>query len=122
MIEGRPSATAELVAVRRAVHQLIDRPLVFEDPFALRIVGPERERQIRADPSRQYVVLGAGLDAGACRNPYRDLRVFEVDAPSTQAWKLERLVYRLSPPAPAASPNVFGKAKTVSSAIRPCRG
>lgn len=40
---------------------------------------------------RQYVVLGAGLDTFACRNPYRNLRVFEVDHPRTQAWKLDRL-------------------------------
>jgi methyltransferase (TIGR00027 family) len=39
----------------------------------------------------QYVVLGAGLDTFACRNPHRGLRVFEVDHPSTQAWKRGRL-------------------------------
>jgi methyltransferase (TIGR00027 family) len=40
---------------------------------------------------RQYVVLGAGLDTFAYRNPYPDLRVFEVDHPATQAWKREQL-------------------------------
>lgn len=40
---------------------------------------------------RQYVVLGAGLDTFAYRNPYRGLRVYEVDHPSTQAWKRSRL-------------------------------
>lgn len=40
---------------------------------------------------RQYVVLGAGLDTFAYRNPYSNLRVFEVDFPATQAWKQERL-------------------------------
>lgn len=40
---------------------------------------------------RQYVVLGAGLDTFAYRNPHRQLRVFEVDHPSTQAWKRSRL-------------------------------
>ena len=39
----------------------------------------------------QYVVLGAGLDTFAYRNPHRGLRVFEVDHPSTQAWKRDRL-------------------------------
>jgi len=39
----------------------------------------------------QYVVLGAGLDTFAYRNPYPNLRVFEVDHPATQAWKLQRL-------------------------------
>jgi methyltransferase (TIGR00027 family) len=40
---------------------------------------------------RQYLVLGAGLDTFAWRNPHPDLRVFEVDHPSTQAWKLAQL-------------------------------
>lgn len=40
---------------------------------------------------KQYVVLGAGLDTFAYRNPFPDLRVFEVDFPATQAWKRERL-------------------------------
>lgn len=40
---------------------------------------------------RQYVILGAGLDTFAYRNPYPapQLRVFEVDHPATQAWKRE---------------------------------
>jgi methyltransferase (TIGR00027 family) len=40
-----------------------------------------------AEGVRQYVVLGAGLDTFAYRNPHPGLRVFEVDHPSTQRWK-----------------------------------
>jgi len=40
---------------------------------------------------RQYVVLGAGLDTFAYRNPHSGLQVFEVDHPATQAWKREQL-------------------------------
>src|SRR5512139_3216952 len=42
---------------------------------------------------RQYVILGAGLDTFAYRDPYPpdELRVFEVDHPSTQQWKRTRL-------------------------------
>src|SRR5580698_9525375 len=40
---------------------------------------------------RQYVVLGAGLDTFAYRNPHAGLRVFEVDHPATQLWKREQL-------------------------------
>jgi len=38
---------------------------------------------------RQYVVLGAGLDTFAYRNPLsaEQLRVYEVDHPATQQWK-----------------------------------
>jgi methyltransferase (TIGR00027 family) len=41
----------------------------------------------------QYVVLGAGLDTFAYRNPYAEslLRVFEVDFPATQEWKRRQL-------------------------------
>jgi methyltransferase (TIGR00027 family) len=39
----------------------------------------------------QYVLLGAGLDTFAYRNPYPSLRVFEVDHPATQQWKCELL-------------------------------
>ena len=35
----------------------------------------------------QYVVLGAGLDTFAWRNPFPALRVFEVDFQATQEWK-----------------------------------
>jgi methyltransferase (TIGR00027 family) len=42
---------------------------------------------------RQIVVLGAGLDTFALRNPQerQGVRVFEVDYPATQAWKREHL-------------------------------
>src|SRR5271169_4489280 len=40
---------------------------------------------------KQYLVLGAGLDTFAYRNPHPGLRVFEVDHPATQAWKREQL-------------------------------
>jgi methyltransferase (TIGR00027 family) len=44
-----------------------------------------------ADGVTQYVLLGAGLDTFAHRNPYPELRVFEVDHPATQQWKRELL-------------------------------
>jgi methyltransferase (TIGR00027 family) len=51
---------------------------------------------------RQYVVLGAGLDTFAYRNPFGErVRVFEVDFPATQAWKREALV-RAGIPTPAS--------------------
>jgi methyltransferase (TIGR00027 family) len=125
MIEAQPSKTALRVALRRAAHQLHDaKPLVFEDPLAVRILGPAA-RELRAPDAaskpysaairafmvararlaedvladgvhqhdvRQYLVLGAGLDTFAYRNPYAGVRVFEVDHPATQAWKRECLV------------------------------
>jgi len=42
---------------------------------------------------RQIVILGAGLDTFALRNPHGalDIRIYEVDHPATQAWKRQRL-------------------------------
>src|ERR1700678_122371 len=42
---------------------------------------------------RQYVLLGAGLDTFAYRQPSwsKSLRIFEVDHPATQHWKRLRL-------------------------------
>jgi methyltransferase (TIGR00027 family) len=118
VIEARPSRTAQRVAQRRAAHQLIDRPKVFDDPLAVAIAGQAEDdgnaghpfatalRAFLAARSRyaedqlakavergvkQYVVLGAGLDTFAYRNPYSGLHVFEVDHPATQEWKHGRL-------------------------------
>jgi len=121
-----PSLTARGVAASRAAHQLLDRPVVMDDPIAVPILGREdadrialggrlfdneasralrafvvarakyAEAELAAAVARgvgQFVVLGAGLDTFAYRNPYTaaQLRVFEVDHPNTQAWKRERL-------------------------------
>ena len=42
---------------------------------------------------RQIAILGAGLDTFALRNPHdaRQIRIYEVDHPATQAWKRQRL-------------------------------
>lgn len=45
----------------------------------------------RAEGVGRYVILGAGLDGFALRNPFDDVTVFEVDTPESQAWKLDRL-------------------------------
>jgi methyltransferase (TIGR00027 family) len=113
---GKASRTALRVAIRRAAHQLADDPPVMDDPIAVSLIGPgfarDMERAMHpvardfrcfmASRSRyaednlakavatgvgQYVVLGAGLDTFAYRNPFKKLRVFEVDFPATQAWK-----------------------------------
>jgi methyltransferase (TIGR00027 family) len=108
------------VALRRAAHQVFDSPVVFDDPLAVSILGPEGAARLRAEQAKhrerpsialrafvvararvaeqalalavdrgvsQFVVVGAGLDTFAYRNPYRAVRVFEVDHPATQEWK-----------------------------------
>ncbi|MEU5760123.1 class I SAM-dependent methyltransferase [Nocardia sp. NPDC047648] len=124
-----PSRTALITAYARAYHQIADRPQIFTDPLAARLLGvtaedlaefstpttghlgdrvSERPRRLFfaararfaedavataiAAGVRQVVILGAGLDTFAYRNPLPDVRVFEVDHPATQAWKRERLI------------------------------
>lgn len=53
----------------------------------------DRLKAAHGEGARQYVVLGAGLDSFAFRQPdsLRDIVIFEVDHPSTQTWKRERI-------------------------------
>ena len=116
METGKASKTALRVAIRRAAHQLIEKPRVLDDPIAVRLVGPGYARDMKrashkvardfrlfmaarsryvedrlaeavANGVTQYVILGAGLDTFAYRNPFPALRVFEVDFPATQEGK-----------------------------------
>ena len=68
----------------------------------------------------QYVVLGAGLDTFAYRNPYPRLRVFEVDHPATQSWKRERLASSgiAVPPSLAYAPIDFQREQLVDALAR----
>jgi methyltransferase (TIGR00027 family) len=52
MLQSQPSRTAVGAALHRAAHQLVDRPLVFTDPLAVPIAGPEAVRGLRdgSDP------------------------------------------------------------------------
>jgi methyltransferase (TIGR00027 family) len=67
---------------------------------------------------RQYLVLGAGLDTFGWRNPLPDLRVFEIDHPSTQAWKLRRLqAAGVDPPASLAFAPVDFQTQTLAEGL-----
>jgi methyltransferase (TIGR00027 family) len=50
--QGKASRSALMVAMLRAAHQLLDRPLVFDDPLALPILGREHEDIVRAAPEK----------------------------------------------------------------------
>jgi methyltransferase (TIGR00027 family) len=52
MREDRPSATAQKVAIRRAAHQLLDHPLIFEDPLAIPIIGPRAAGTLTSNPAK----------------------------------------------------------------------
>jgi len=101
----------------RAAHQILEDGKIFTDPLAVRILGLPEDELLADAPRRamrvfiaartrfaedalavavgrgvrHLVVLGAGLDTFAYRNPHPGLRVTEVDHPDTQAWKRARL-------------------------------
>lgn len=56
-----PKPSALRVAILRAAHQLLDSPLIFEDPLALKILGEAEEEALRSDPSRYNTPLLRGL-------------------------------------------------------------
>lgn len=60
---GQPSDSALRVAELRAVHQLLDEPVVFEDHLAFRILGKQHEAALRAAPFAFNDPLRRGLRA-----------------------------------------------------------
>jgi len=120
VLPGRPSHTMVRTAIRRAAHELFDRPRIFEDPLAIGFIPEASEQAIldvaddhlaplptllrslfalrsrfsedrlaeaAARGARQYVIVGAGLDTFAWRQPgfALPLRIFYVDHPSSLA-------------------------------------
>jgi methyltransferase (TIGR00027 family) len=122
MKSNEPSRMALIVARQRAAHQLLDHGAILDDPYAIRILGEHEDNLSQANDHplksvgrlftaarsriaedalskavargvRQVVILGAGLDTFALRNPHAArISIFEVDHPATQAWKRQRLV------------------------------
>jgi methyltransferase (TIGR00027 family) len=100
-MRGEASLTAKGAATHRAVHQLLEGGHIFNDPFAVSILGEDADaitREAEENPghrtlrlfiaarsrfaeqrlseavargARQLVVLGAGLDTFGLRNPHR---------------------------------------------------
>jgi methyltransferase (TIGR00027 family) len=123
MKANEPSRTALMVARQRAAHQVLDQGSILHDPFAMKILCETEESvvafanghalasigriftaarsRIAEDAisealgrgTRQIVILGAGLDTFALRNPHdaREVHIYEVDHPATQEWKRRRL-------------------------------
>ncbi len=60
---GLPSRTALRVALLRAAHQLLDEPIVLEDPVALPILGAVAEAEMRNDPFQYNDPISRGLRA-----------------------------------------------------------
>ena len=121
MSTDEPDSTAVRVALWRAMHVRVDAPPhVLDDEFGIRLADPPPGWQDRPDmhprgtaPFRawvvvrarfaedlirethpeQYVLLGAGLDTFAQREPAlaSGMTIFEIDQPGPQAWKRDRL-------------------------------
>jgi len=127
MSDRKTSRTALGTAYMRAAHQLLDaQPRIFEDPLAVRVLGPAAAQLINATVESyqttagqalrahvvlrsrfaedrlaaavhrgvtQYILLGAGFDTFALRQPVwaPPLRILEVDHAGTQTTKRTRL-------------------------------
>ena len=133
--KGRPSSTAEEVAIHRAVESMRpENERICHDPYAIRFLSPETSRFLEMiangssmakakmeemnrlfpgtqnsivarvryiddiveesidDGIEQLVILGAGYDTRAHRiKRLEKIKVFEVDHPSTQAVKIEKV-------------------------------
>jgi methyltransferase (TIGR00027 family) len=128
--QGKPSRTAQFVALNRALGNLAPQVPGFSDAFAVRFLAEKWQKKVErarrslaagtraspypfwqrpmgvfnqfrtvildraitsAQPFGQLVILGAGLDSRAWRlDCLKNAVVFEVDHPSSQAWKRER--------------------------------
>lgn len=60
-LAAKPSTSAMMVATLRAAHQLLDAPLILDDPLALRILGAEQEAALRANVERFTDSLSTAL-------------------------------------------------------------
>lgn len=123
MADNKASFTALATAYMRAAHQLLEaKPLLFDDPVALPLLGPEALKNIQDTKDhyqtpevlalrtriilrsrftedrlaaavsrgiRQYIILGAGFDTFALRQPSwaKELKIVEVDHAGTQSLK-----------------------------------
>ncbi|AMB84729.1 transferase [Pseudomonas agarici] len=140
MKDKRISKTASIVAAVRAKHRLYDSPIIFNDPWAIKLTSgfwrfvcgnrflaacvfdtlladlrPAQasvlcrarfaedalERSLEKN-IQDYIILGAGLDSFALRRvgSMEALRVWELDAPTTQQYK-KKLVMKLLSDMPA---------------------
>ena len=59
--DAGPKPSAQIVATHRAVHQLLDSPLVLDDPLALRILGAADAANVRANLSHYEDPASRGL-------------------------------------------------------------
>ncbi|THD81844.1 MAG: SAM-dependent methyltransferase [Phenylobacterium sp.] len=79
-------------AIRRSSDNPATRGMRFFIAARTKVAETALAEGVETRGVRQLVVLGAGLDTFAYRNPFEGrLRVFEVDHPATQAWKRRRL-------------------------------
>lgn len=120
---SKPDNTAVRTALWRALHIQVDaKPYIIEDEIGLQLVAPDYNWQERPDMKYtkrlrasivararfvedliieenekgidQYIILGAGLDTFAQRQPdiVSGIHIYEIDQPDTLAWKQQRLI------------------------------
>jgi len=123
MITAAPDNTALRTALWRALHVIADdKPYIIDDQIGYELIKPGKGWQERPDMkytkrlrasivararfiediakeqiekgTKQYVLLGAGLDSFAQRNMAisSQVEIYEIDQPGTLAWKEKKLI------------------------------
>jgi methyltransferase (TIGR00027 family) len=106
LLDGEPKLLRDPVIVQLLdphwVDQIRKEAAVYQQPVLMGLrshivlrsrYAEDRLVQAYARGIRQYLLLGAGLDTFAWRQPpgFEDLRIFEADHPATQQQKIQRL-------------------------------
>ncbi len=82
-----PSPSALRVAASRALHQLLDTQRVFDDPFAIGILGAATAAQLMLDPDAHNDVTARSMRAGmVARSRFAEDRVLRAIAAGVQQY------------------------------------
>jgi methyltransferase (TIGR00027 family) len=105
MIPSQTSRTAEMVALHRAAHQLLDRPTILSDPLAIDVLGADVAAAIRADPQRyeterhaRYLRAFVAVRARFAEDQLVDLRAAGVGQYVVLGAGLDTSAYRIPQP------------------------
>jgi methyltransferase (TIGR00027 family) len=103
-LDAKPLILEDTIGLKLAAPELNwrERPDMHPQgtaPFRASIVARARyiedliEKLVQKNEITQYVILGAGLDTFPQRKPEvaSKLKIFEIDKPGTQRWKMQRL-------------------------------
>ncbi|MEI9814069.1 MAG: class I SAM-dependent methyltransferase [Acidobacteriota bacterium] len=101
LIMGHPLSAALLADTPESRKNLEVQGSTMTMIIRTKFVDEKLEEAVK-NGARQFVILGAGWDTRAWRmaDVLKDVKIFEIDQPSTQNWKRRRADETIGPPAP----------------------